>query len=42
MNHIRIRSPTLLTSALVAFFLTATQSHAQSIYTPYAFTNFAG
>src|SRR5438093_873600 len=36
------RNCTLLALALLALAVTATQARAQSIYTPYAFTNFAG
>src|SRR5437016_2132735 len=34
--------PTVLAVALLALAVTAIPTHAQSIYTPYAFTNFAG
>src|SRR5256885_1884074 len=36
------RNCTPLALALLALAVTATQARAQSIYTPYAFTNFAG
>ena len=36
------RTGTVLALALLAFAMSATQTRAQSIYTPYAFTNFAG
>src|SRR5438445_775910 len=36
------RNCTRLALALLAFAMTASQTRAQSIYTPYGFTNFAG
>src|SRR5438105_10869018 len=41
-KSIKNRNCTVLALALLALAVTASQTPAQSIYTPYAFTNFAG
>src|SRR2546426_1101197 len=42
LADVKTRSRSASALALVALAVTATQSRPQSIYTPYAFTNFAG